>query len=119
MRELTIHNVFDDFFDGFGSFRHPRAREFRRGLWGEPTSSQIQDKGDLVLVTLEVPGFSEEEVSVEAGGDFLCVEAKNEEKELSRVFSLSGDLDYDKAKASVDKGILKIEIPKRGRRKIL
>jgi HSP20 family protein len=82
---------------------------------------------DGYVVRLELPGLSPEDISVESEGETLTVCGKREtgavaasvhrldrwSGEFSRSLQLPADLDLDAAKATYERGILTIEIPRR------
>lgn len=88
----------------------------------------VRDAGDHFVVDIAIPGFREDEVDIEAGEDFLTVKGEkridNESDKkgyLKREFShssfersviLPSDIQADKVKASIEHGMLSIELPK-------
>jgi HSP20 family protein len=82
---------------------------------------------DGYVVRLELPGLSSEDISVETEGDTLTISGKREpgvvaasvhrldrwSGEFSRSLQLPADLDLDGAKATCERGILTIEVPRR------
>lgn len=90
----------------------------------------IKDEGDKYFVEAEVPGYDKEdlEINVEDGKIFLSASHNTEVDEsdqdsnyiykerstssVSRVMSFP-DMDEENLKASLDKGILTIEVPKK------
>jgi HSP20 family protein len=72
-------------------------------------------------VRLEVPGVAKGDIEIELENAVLSVRAKREEKaegesttiNLSRSVTVGDDVDPDKVKASLENGMLTIELPKR------
>ncbi|HAH79529.1 MAG TPA: hypothetical protein DCL64_08460 [Ruminococcaceae bacterium] len=102
---------------------------FFGGLEGDtaPCRTDIAEEGDQYILRADLPGFSKDEISVDAEGDQLTISAehKQDEKEdkknyirrerrygkLSRSFALDG-IDVDKISASYNDGVLELKLPK-------
>lgn len=98
-----------------------------RGLSAMPRID-IKDKKDSIEVNAELPGLTEDEINVEISDGVMTISGevkKEEEKEdegyyykeshsgsFSRSFTLPADVQEDKATAEMEKGILKVSIPK-------
>lgn len=81
-----------------------------------------------VVVNMEVPGFTKEDLKINFEDDYLVVEGKKtetEEKEeknywrkerrqasFRRIIPLLAEVDYEKAKARLKDGVLEIVLPK-------
>ena len=92
-----------------------------------PSIDIYEEKGDIV-VKAEIPGMSKEDISVNVTANVLNIsgEKKKEEKvekkdyfhlersygSFHRSFSLPGDVQTDKAKATFKNGILEIRLSK-------
>ena len=88
----------------------------------------IIDKGDRYLISLEVPGIQKDKIEVKATDEYITVsgieEKKNEKEEgnyvlkertyrsFSRKIPFSENIAPSKVDATVENGILKIELPK-------
>ena len=104
---------------------------FRRGngnLWSPPVS--VAESADELIFSVELPGMSEDEVSIELENDVLTVsgektEVRTEGEESNkyhlwersygsfrRSFSLPRAVNGADARAHFDKGILEIRLPK-------
>ena len=93
----------------------------------------ISETEDEVIVRADLPGFSKEEVSVNATENTLTIEAKRKEKKeekgerfyrierkvgsLRRTVSLPVEIDAERAKAKMKDGVLEIVLPKKEKRK--
>ena len=93
--------------------------------------------GEAYVIEIPVPGLSPDEIVIEVEADLLTVrtEAPQQDTEpnrrylqrehtvesMSRVFEFPMDIDTDNVKASLDKGILKIRVPKAaaGKRRVI
>lgn len=89
---------------------------------------EITETDDAYTVEAELPGFAKEEIELEVEGDRLRLRAeRKEEKEEEkdnyivkerehgtyvRTFILPEDVAADKIEANMDKGILKVTLPK-------
>jgi HSP20 family protein len=88
----------------------------------------ILDKGDRYSISLEVPGIQKDKIEVKATEEYITIsgidEKKNEEKEdnyvlnertyrsFSRKIPFPENIVPSKVDATVENGILKIEVPK-------
>ena len=121
MRYMSLipRNYFGDIFEDF----MPSTRE-------DNMKCDIYEKDGDYHIEMDVPGFSKEDISVEAKDGYLTISAEkknevNEEDEkknyirrervygkYERTFYV-GDLDQDKIDAEFNNGCLKITVPKK------
>ena len=96
-------------------------------------SVDVIDKENEVCVRVEIPGFKKKEVDISVNDRALTIkaESKSESKEedgdyhrreiaqgyLVRTVELPAEVDGDKAKASLEDGILSVTVPKVARSK--
>jgi HSP20 family protein len=123
--ELTsFRREMDRLWDRFFGER-PFAKLFERE-WG-PTVDISETKDDLV-VKADLPGLEAKDVDISISGDMLTIKGEKtkeeEEKEehyyyserycgtFQRSLRLPVNVQIDKAKATFDKGVLKITLPK-------
>ena len=140
-RDMMVHRPFDELFDNFrqeiedGFFTH-----FTNPLrsFGMPRSMDlietriplcdIIDKGDRYIISLEVPGIQKDKIEVKATEEYITVSGLEEnrtEKEeenyvlnerayrsFSRKIPFPENIISAKVDATVENGILKIEVPK-------
>jgi HSP20 family protein len=115
-----IDNLLHDFFGG------PIHTGPLAGEW--LPAADVSETQDRVFVKAELPGIEEKDIDLSVCGNVLTIrgekkqvkEDKNENHYLGdryygsfrRTFQLPADIDSDKAKASFDKGVLKISVPK-------
>ena len=115
-RNYFLDDVFDDFM-GSEKIHH------------NPMKCDVYEKDGKYNIEVDIPGYSKDEVKVEAKDGYLTVSAeKNVEKKdenndkkyfyherrygrVERSFYI-GDMDSDNISAKLDNGILKITIPK-------
>jgi len=123
----------DTFFDRFNRDLWPGLDrlwngEQERDLIRAPRTN-IVEKENHFVVTMEMPGLSKKDVEVGIEGDVLMVKGGHEEttqtedKELvrreyhssrfERSFTVGKDIDPEKVKATMENGILSITLPKR------
>lgn len=126
---------FDDAFKSFGMPSRASLLEPRKLLEsGMPGffRPQIDICGDdnCYEISLDVPGLKEDELSLEVKGDVLTIKGSKEERSedkdkhyyrversygsFQRTLALPDDANADEIKANLDKGVLKLEIPRRG-----
>lgn len=91
-------------------------------------ASDIEEKENEYLITAELPGMEKKDVTIRVEKNNLIIEAKTEETKeekeknwirreryqgsFQRNFALDETCDAEKIKASMDKGVLKVSIPK-------
>jgi HSP20 family protein len=140
-RELMVRRPFDEVFDNFrqdmedafftpfinplrtfGTSRNMDLIETRIPL------CDISDKGDKYTISLEVPGIQKDKMEVKATEEYMTIsgidEKKNEAEEdnyvlrertyrsFSRKIPFPENIVPSKVDATVENGILKIEVPK-------
>lgn len=140
-REMMSRRPFDDLFDNFrqdieDTFFAPLVNPFKTfGTAGSMDLIEtrvplcdIIDKGDKYTISFEVPGIQKDKIEVKATDEYLTVsgveEKKNEKEEgnyvlrertyksFSRKIPFSENIIPAKIDATVENGILKIEVPK-------
>lgn len=92
---LNLRSFFDHEFDSY-------SRRFKVG----------EKEGNLTL-SLELPGFKQDEVDVQLEKGVLTVSAKNTEDEVSQSITVGEDVDPDKVEAKLEHGILRLGLPRR------
>jgi len=114
-----FETLFNRFITGWPVMETPEW-PYRWGL-------TIEEKEKEVVVRVELPGFTPEEVKVEVTGERLTVEAehkepeKNEEKEkvereyahVKREVSLPPEVEVEKVEAFFRNGVLEVHLPRK------
>ena len=114
-----------------------RWRQWMRGRYGLPMmpfkmtmpSVDVEDRGKDFCVTVDLPGFSKEDVNIEVGEASVVIHAKKSKEEeekqknyvrqermaqtLYRRLDLPEKIKLDDAKASLNNGVLEIILPKK------
>jgi HSP20 family protein len=140
-REMMVRQPFDELFDNFRqeiedafftpfmnpqrSFRIPRSMDL---IETRIPLCDIIDKGDRYIISLEVPGIQKDKIEVKSTEEYITVsgieENKNEKEEenyvlkerayrsFSRKIPFPENIIPAKVDATVENGILKIEVPK-------
>jgi HSP20 family protein len=123
-RELT---ALDRLTRAFGvPARRERDEEMSMGAWIPPVD--IAEDKDRILLTAELPGFKEEEISIQMESGVLTIRGERKferEKEgrtyhrversygqFMRTFTLPNNVDRENVKATFRNGVLEIELPK-------
>lgn len=119
-------------YDTFLSFKRDLDTIFERtfDLFNETGGIRLDAKNDQnqIVITADVPGFTEKDISLNLDGNLLTIKAERaEDKEeksedfylkertfgsLSRSLQLPFQVDQNTIEAELDKGVLKINIPK-------
>jgi HSP20 family protein len=117
----------DRFNRAFGApIGRERDEEMSLGAWMPPVD--ISEDQDKIRLTAELPGFREDQVSIQMEGGVLTIrgERKFEDEkqgrnfhrversygQFLRSFTLPNNVDREKIRATFSDGILDIEIPK-------
>jgi HSP20 family protein len=119
--QREIDRLFDDFTRGFPTFSTGGAAELLPNLDVTETDKQIE-------ITAELPGLEEKDVQVNLADNVLTIrgekKAEKEEKDKTyrlversygsfvRSLELPEGVNADAIKASIDKGVLKVTVPK-------
>jgi HSP20 family protein len=107
--------------------RGEREEEMSLGAWVPPVD--IAEEKDRIVITAELPGFQEDQISIQTENGMLTLtgerkfEKESGERNYHRVersygqfvrsFSLPNNVDREKIHASFHNGLLQIELPKR------
>ena len=93
------HNthLLDDFFDSFAISKH----------------IDVKDCGDVYTATLELAGFSKEDVKVFVSDDVLKVEAKKDSKTKKCNLRLKNLVSVASIKSKMENGLLTLTLPKK------
>ena len=135
---LSLHRDMDRWFgDAFKSFGMPplESNLQSRAMPGISLSNihrpQIDVSGDsnCYEINLDVPGLTESDLSLEVKDDVLIIKGQKEERSedkdkhyyrversygsFQRTLALPDDAIGDEIKANLDKGVLRLEIPRR------
>jgi HSP20 family protein len=140
-KETMMRRPFDELFDNFrqdmedtffAPFINPlRSSGIQQGIESIETRiplCDIIDKGDRYLISLEVPGIQKDKIEVKATNEYITISGIEEEKtekedsnyvlkertyrSFSRRIPFSENIIPTEVGATVENGILKIEIPK-------
>ena len=136
MPSIFGETLFDDFFDDdFGMFpergHDPLYGKHAKNLM----KTDIKEKEDSYELAVDLPGFKKDEISIDLSNGYLTIEAakgldKDEEDKkgryirreryagsMSRSFYV-GDVKPEEVCAKFEDGILKLDVPKAGQRKL-
>jgi len=117
-----LHNMVDDFFT--------ENWPMRRSLERDTFKLDVQEKENEYLIEAELPGVNKEEINLELNEGRLTISIKREEKideekknyihkerrysSMSRSVYLA-DSNAEGVKASLDNGVLKINVPRQAK----
>lgn len=131
---MSLHRDMDRWFeDAFRSFGMPafEPKTLTDAALPGFFRPQIDVSGDdnRYEISLDVPGLSESDLTLEVKDDILTIKGQKEERSedkdkhyyriersyglFQRTLALPDDANADEIKASLDKGVLKLEIPRR------
>ena len=85
--------------------------EFKVTETREPIVDVFNEK-DHVLVVAELPGVSEDSISLDLKGDILTLEAGDEKRKYSKEILLSAKVDFEGKEKSFNNGVLEIKMKK-------
>lgn len=128
-----IDRLFDDVFRGFGL---PNLRrDWPMPSFGGVDSSVFKPRVDIsgsdkeYVISAELPGVEEKDISLELKGDALVIKAEKQREEktegkgyyrversygsFQRVLAVPEDADSDGIKASYKKGVLTVTLPRK------
>jgi HSP20 family protein len=131
---LSLHRDmdrwFEDAFRSFGMPDMPASKIADTGMSGF-FRPRIDVSGDdnCYEINLDVPGLNESDLTLEVKDDVLTIKGQKEERSenkdkhyyrversfgsFQRTLALPDDANADEIKANLDKGVLKLEIPRR------
>ncbi|MBC6907203.1 Hsp20/alpha crystallin family protein [Saccharophagus sp. K07] len=135
---FQLHQEIDRLFDAaFSNFGFPTRRLFdseffnnaSNGTWLKP-NVDIAGDDKKYEITLDLPGLTEKDISVEVRGDILVVRGEKQETvdersdkkfyrverrygTFERTLSLPDDAVADDIRATLKDGVLRLEIPRR------
>lgn len=129
---ITRYDPFKELsrLDPFGDFGWPRVRRLFDVEPAEPTIRlDVAESDKAFTVKAEIPGVAKEDIDVQVSGNQVRLSAEvkreNEEKKEGTVvhseryygrqfrsFTLSQDIDREKAEAKFDNGVLTLTLPK-------
>ncbi len=134
--------AWDDFSDDLESL-HKRIHRLMRRMW-EPLGEEIEsfdgfpvdvnETDDEIIVQADLPGFSKDEISIQATENTLEISAQHKEKKVEktkesymierrmgsfrRFITLPARVNYEKTDAKFENGVLTIAIPKMEKKKV-
>lgn len=85
--------------------------EFKVTETREPIVDVFNEK-DHVLVVAELPGVSEDSISLDLKGDILTLEAGDEKRKYSKEILLSAKVDFESREENFNNGVLEIKLKK-------
>jgi HSP20 family protein len=107
--------------------RGEREEEMSLSAWVPPVD--IAEEKDRIVITAELPGFREDEISIQTENGMLTISGERKfEREKGgrnyhrverayghflRTFSLPNNVDRERIQATFQNGLLQIELPKR------
>jgi HSP20 family protein len=125
--------IFEDFARPFGDWMKPFFPSSMRSFWtefgGKEPAVDLQDRGDHLVLTAELPGFDRKDVEVRVEGNGLELKAeKRSEKEsktpsgmgrqssyayFHRYFTLPERVVSEKVDGTMKNGVLELKLPKK------
>jgi HSP20 family protein len=141
-KEIAIRRPFDNLFDNFrqdiedsfftplfGPSGYNRMSNFLDYNGMRTPPCDIIDKGDRYLISFEIPGIERDKMEIKATNEYVTVSANLEEEKkdvnegsyvlnerkyasFNRKISFQDDVIPSKIEATLENGILNIELPK-------
>ncbi|MEO0070648.1 MAG: Hsp20/alpha crystallin family protein [candidate division WOR-3 bacterium] len=120
---VSLRDELDRLFDSvFGRFPRERGEAY----WTPPLD--IEETEDAIIVRVELPGMSKEDIKVNLSGDTLTISGERKQEmekkgktyyrieraygKFQRTVTLPAEVEGDKAKASYKNGVLELNLPK-------
>ncbi|SET58737.1 heat shock protein Hsp20 [Nitrosomonas marina] len=129
-----IDRLFDDAFRGSGLPLHSRS-EFLNQFFSDDSAQTFRASINIAsddrqyTITLEAPGLSQDDLSIELKDRVLVIKGSKQEQQedknkhyyrrecrygaFERVLAIPDDADIDAIQANMDKGLLTINIPRK------
>ena len=77
-------------------------------------SAQVSQDGIFTLVTLDVPGLSREQISIEIDGNVVRLEnVKDAPRHLKLAYELAQEIDVDASEAKLENGVLTLKLARK------
>jgi len=121
-----LNQLFEDFFGDDWGLPALRTEEWAPAV-------DVSETEDAITVKAEIPGVNQDDIEISLTGDVLTIKGKKEEEKeekgrsfhriercygsFSRSFTLPSTVDQDNVKASYNKGVLEITLPKKAEAK--
>lgn len=133
--------IWEDPFEELEKMRK-RLDYIMRRMW-QPVGEEMQfysfpvdvsETDDNIIVRADLPGFKKDEISIRATENTLEISAQHKEKKIEktermyrserkygmykRFLTLPVPVDYEKAEAKLENGVLTVSIPKKEKKKV-
>jgi HSP20 family protein len=121
--QREVDRLFDDFTKGFPSFT-----DFGNGMTNMLPTMDVAETDKEIEITAELPGLEEKDVQINVVDNVLTIrgekKAEKEQKDknyrlversygsFERSLELPENVNADAIKANIDKGVLKVTVPK-------
>jgi HSP20 family protein len=77
-------------------------------------SAQVSQDGIFTLVTLDTPGLSREQITIEIDGNVVRLEnVKDAPRQLKVAYELAQDIDVDASEARLENGVLTLKLARK------
>ncbi len=73
---------------------------------------KVKDSEDQFELRFPVPGFDKSDIQIKVKDNYLFINGENEEDKFEKTYELSDAINKEKISAEVNKGILKLTLPK-------
>jgi HSP20 family protein len=124
---LPLHQLRDEMDRLLGGFLGPAASGLLAPVFRNQPAANVWEQGDALLVEMEVPGATSDQVDIAVAGGELSVKINRPENAaegatyhrrersigpLARVLRLPVEVDADRVEAELRDGVLLITLPK-------
>ena len=77
-------------------------------------SAKVSQDGIFTVVTLDVPGLSREQITIEIDGNVVRLEnVKDAPRQLKLAYELAQDIDVDASEARLENGVLSLKLARK------
>lgn len=125
-----MDRLFDNAFENFGFLSLRDSDFFASGVSQYQPKIDVSGDNNSYEVTLDVPGLSEKDLSVDVSGDVLTIRGQKEDKQeekdkhyyrmerrygsFQRTLALPSDAVGAEIQAKLENGVLALSVPRRG-----
>lgn len=74
-------------------------------------NERIRQEGDALLLSLDVPGYSDQDLKVQAEPGYLVISGDLDGRQFRRAYTMPSKIDLEGISASAKHGVLSVKLP--------